>query len=68
VAHAQIIKDIRVGSSQIGQRKLAKNQPLKHRLMDYAARHLFICAQWLKPCVGYRRRYEIVIHGVKIYD
>ena len=40
VADAQFVKDIRVGSRQVGDRVFAEKQPLEHRLVDDASRLL----------------------------
>ena len=68
VPNAELVKDVGIGSRQVGHGVLAEDEALEHRLVDQSSRHLLICAQRFKVGLLDRRSDQVPVDGVEVQE
>jgi len=68
VADTELVKNVGIGTGDVGHGVMAKHQPLEHRLVNGAADLLLVRADRLETGALDRRRDDLGINGVEIGD
>ena len=66
VPHAQLVEHVRVGGGEIGDRIVAQQQSLEHRLVDDATGPLFVGADGLHTGSLDRRPQRLIVNPIEI--
>src|SRR6267143_3068340 len=64
--HSQFVENVSIGSSEVGDRVSAKDQPLEHGLVDDPAAHLFIGTQRLQLGIADSRSNKLLVHRIEV--
>jgi hypothetical protein len=63
----ELVEDVRVGGRDVGDRVVAEDEPLEHRLVDDAPGKLLVGAERLHSRVDDRGAQQLLVHRVEVH-